>query len=81
MAKQNTSVSFTKETAPKTGRKLGTKNKSTQEMRDMIQMVTDKNIERLAEDLDLMSPTNRWMVLPKLAATLRQQLQRMITRM
>jgi hypothetical protein len=59
MAKQKTSASFTKDTAPKTGRKPGTKNRSTQEMRDLIQMLMDKSLERLVQDLDLMSPKNR----------------------
>lgn len=51
---------------PNRGRKIGSKNRTTEEMRQFIQDVVDKNFDRLEEDLDIMNPTNRWLVLQKL---------------
>jgi hypothetical protein len=51
---------------PNRGRKKGSKNRTTEEMRQFIQDVVDKNFDRLEEDLDIMNPTNRWLVLQKL---------------
>jgi hypothetical protein len=64
MAKKGT---FTQDNQPPNrGRKKGSKNRTTEEMRQFIQDVVDKNFDRLEEDLDIMNPTNRWLVLQKL---------------
>lgn len=49
------------------GRPKGAKNRSTDEIRQFIQMVVDKNLTRLEEDLDNMNPATRWMVIDKVA--------------
>lgn len=65
---KNSSTLFEKGREKTGGRQKGTPNRTTQEMRNLIQSVMDKNLENLEEDLVLMNPTNRWMVLQKLAA-------------
>lgn len=57
---------FTSETAPRNGRPKGAKNRTTEEIRQYIQMVMDNNLERLEDDLERMSPSHRWQTLEKL---------------
>jgi hypothetical protein len=53
---------------PKTGgRRKGTKNKTTDEIRKMYQMVLSKKVDQLEDHLDTMSPFQQWMVLDKLS--------------
>jgi len=47
------------------GRVKGTPNKTTQEIRDAIQNVLSNRIEQLDNDLNKMSPAQRWMILDK----------------
>lgn len=49
------------------GRPKGSPNRSTEEIRQFIKNVVDNNFQRLEDDLDKMSPTNRWIILQKLA--------------
>jgi hypothetical protein len=51
---------------PNRGRKKGSKNRTTEEMREFIQQVVNKNFDRLEEDLDDMNPTNRWTIIQKI---------------
>jgi hypothetical protein len=48
------------------GKPKGVKHKNSQEIREFIQRVVDNRLETLEDDLDRMSPTNRWLVLDKL---------------
>ena len=64
MAKNKTS--FTKDTAPKQGRKKGAKNRSTEEIRNFIQSIVNNNLSNLEDDLERMNPTNRWVIIDKL---------------
>lgn len=64
MAKNQTS--FTKETAPKQGRKKGVKNRSTEEIRTFIQSIVNNNLANLEADLEQMNATNRWIIIDKL---------------
>lgn len=48
------------------GRPKGVPNRSTEEIRNFIQMVVDKNLDNLEMDLMMMNPTNRWIVLDKI---------------
>lgn len=48
------------------GRKKGSKNRSTEEIRSFIQKVVDNNLTNLEQDLERMNPTNRWVILDKL---------------
>lgn len=57
---------FTPETAPRNGRKKGSKNRTTEEMRNFMQKVADKNLNNLEEDLKLMNPFMRWTIIDKL---------------
>lgn len=57
---------FTSETAPRNGRPKGAKNRTTEETRQLIQDIVNKNLDTLEQDLAGMSPTNRWIVLEKL---------------
>lgn len=57
---------FTSETAPRNGRPPGAKNRTTEEMRELLKYIINKNLDRLESDLEKMSPTNRWLVLNKL---------------
>jgi hypothetical protein len=58
---------FTADNQPEgRGRPKGSKNRTTEEMREFIQKVVDKNFERLEEDLDKMNPTNRWTIIQKI---------------
>jgi hypothetical protein len=53
---------------PKTGgRKKGTKNKTTDEIRMMYQMVLSKKVDQLEEHLETMSPFQQWILLDKLS--------------
>lgn len=49
------------------GRPKGTKNKTTQEIRNFLQCVMDDNLPKLQEDLDRMNPFQRWQILDKLS--------------
>jgi hypothetical protein len=49
------------------GRPKGAPNKTTQEMRDVMSAIHSKFLGQLEEDLNKMSPTNRWSILCKLA--------------
>lgn len=62
-----TKTSFTPGSPKIGGRQKGTPNRTTQEMRDMIQQVMDKNLSNLESDLEQMNATSRWMILQKLA--------------
>lgn len=59
-------TSFTKFTAPRQGRKLGSRNRTTQEIRDTLTRVFDRNLIHIEEDLKKMSPQARWQILEKL---------------
>jgi len=48
------------------GRKKGSKNRTTEEIRNFIQKVVDKNLDHLEQDLEAMNATNRWVVIDKL---------------
>ena len=64
MAKKNL---FTSDSQPSNrGRKKGSTNRTTQEMRDFIQKVVNKNFDRLETDLDAMPPVHRWTVIQKI---------------
>jgi len=41
------------------GRKKGVPNKTTDELRQMVTMILDKNMERLQEDIDQLDPKDR----------------------
>ena len=48
------------------GKIKGTKNRSTEQIRDFIKQVVDNNLEHLEQDLMAMNATNRWVILDKL---------------
>ncbi len=48
------------------GKPKGAKNRTTEEIRNFIQQVVDKNLVNLEADLSLMNATNRWTVIDKL---------------
>lgn len=48
------------------GKVKGTTNKTTEEMREIIKVVITKQLGRLEEDLNAMSPRNRWDIANKL---------------
>ena len=52
---------------PNSGRKLGVKNKTTQEIRDAIQLVLADKVEVLAADLETMSEFKQWTILNAVA--------------
>ncbi|TWR26914.1 hypothetical protein FPZ42_07720 [Mucilaginibacter achroorhodeus] len=49
------------------GRKKGTKNKTTQEIRDAIQLVLSDKVDQLAEDLAKMDKFKQWTILNAVA--------------
>lgn len=49
------------------GRPKGSRNRSTEEMRELIKKVVDNNLENLENDLSRMSPANRWTIIQKLS--------------
>lgn len=49
------------------GRPKGAVNRTTSEMRDVMAAIHNKYLAQLEDDLNLMSPTNRWTILCKLA--------------
>ena len=51
----------------RSGRKPGSKNRTTEEIRQFIQRVVDSNLDGLEDDLLCMSPTNRWIILDKIS--------------
>jgi len=60
---------FTKGTPrlPNAGRKKGTKNKTTEEIRTAFQKVLSMKTDELEADLASMSPFQQWMLLDKLS--------------
>jgi hypothetical protein len=50
-----------------TGRKKGTTNKTTSEMRDSFQMLLEENLEQLREDIRSLEPKDRIQLLLSLA--------------
>ena len=42
-----------------TGRPEGVKNKSTQKIRESIQLIVENNVENIQESLDLMNPKDK----------------------
>ena len=48
------------------GRKLGSKNRCTTEIRDFIQRAVSGQLDGLDEDLEKMNSFNRWVILDKL---------------
>ena len=65
MAKVKTSYKAGESGNPK-GKPKGAKNRSTEEIRQFIQRVVDKNLDHLEEDLEAMNPTNRWVIIDKM---------------
>jgi len=62
---------------PKTGgRTKGTKNRTTQEMRDFLQKVLDKQLLTLEDDLLTMSVGTRWQIWDKLSSKIMPNLQK-----
>ncbi|MET0463037.1 MAG: hypothetical protein ABW007_07780 [Chitinophagaceae bacterium] len=59
-------VLFTSDNNPRKGRKLGSRNRTTQEIRDTLTRVFDRNLIHIEEDLKKMSPQARWQILEKL---------------
>lgn len=51
------------------GRPLGSKNKTTEEIRKAYQEVVSANLVKLQEDLDNMNPVARWNILTGLQKT------------
>lgn len=49
-----------------TGRKKGSKNRSTEEIRTFLQAIVNNNLSNLEADLVKMNPTNRWVIIDKL---------------
>ena len=66
MARTRTSFGPNNPPPPNRGRKKGSPNRSTEEIRSFIQMVTDKNLANLEDDLARMNPTNRGVIIDKL---------------
>lgn len=48
------------------GRPKGSPNKTTKEMKELLQSVLSERLDELQSDLDRMSPGTRWTVLDKL---------------
>jgi len=66
MAKNRTS--FVKgQIANPNGRGKGTPNRTTQEMKDYIKVIIDKNLDRMEEDFSKLSPGTRLMLIEKYA--------------
>ena len=53
----------------KSGRPLGSRNKTTEEIRKAYQEIVSQNLEKLQQDLDNMSPQARWNILTGLQKT------------
>lgn len=49
------------------GRQKGTPNRTSLQMREVMSQIHNQFLEQLEQDLRLMSPTNRWAILAKLA--------------
>jgi hypothetical protein len=49
------------------GRPKGTKNKTTEQIKDYIRQILSDNLDTLQQDLDRMNPHNRWNILDKLS--------------
>ncbi|WP_316841382.1 hypothetical protein [Pedobacter gandavensis] len=48
------------------GRKKGTVNKVTADIKEVITKIVEQRIGELNADLDTMSPTSKWMILEKI---------------
>jgi len=60
-------TSFTSETARRQVGVPGSKgSRTTEEMREPLKHIINKNLDRLEDDLNSMSPTNQWLVLNRL---------------
>jgi len=60
-------TTFSKHNQPANrGRKKGSLNRTTEEIRTFIQQIVDKNLANLETDLSNMNPTNRWIILDKI---------------
>lgn len=62
----NKSTQFKKGQAKTGGRKKGSKNRTTEETRQLIQDIVNKKLDNLEEDLKQMSPFSQWQVVEKL---------------
>ena len=57
------------------GRPKGKPNKSTRELRDVIQCIIEKNLPQMARDLKALSPKDRLDILVKLMAYVAPKMQ------
>jgi len=48
------------------GRTLGTPNKLTSEVKDVLKKVISKQLETLEDDLNTLSPKEKWLLISKL---------------
>ncbi|GAA4907051.1 hypothetical protein [Mucilaginibacter defluvii] len=69
-------MGFQKGRAKTGGRKPGVKNKTTQEIRDKIQLVLSNKIEELEADLEQMSEFKQWTILNAVAKYVMPQLSK-----